>query len=234
MSWLGDFAASAHESMAGEVRQQLWGRGVSDAQIDLYGMGCLHGARLPDDVSCSEAFRAWWQFHRSRFKDALVFPMTNTLGLVHGLQFRDLDIRTKGYLDYVEVKEEPAFFGLAQAMPSVWQSGVAWLAEGVFDVCPIQRHVPNVFSTLHAGVPVPLRRLLRRVARTLVVAYDMDKKGRDVAHNLSRDLKGEFEIKIVKFPRPRFPTGRLAKDPNELWSVWGDETLGAFIKRCCA
>lgn len=231
MTWLDALVSHAHAGLKVAAREHLCQRGVSDAQIDSFQMGCLHGAELPDTIEYPPRFRAWWTSHQAQFKNALVFPLTSTLGAIHGLQFRDLDPKTRGYLDYYEVKEEPAFFGLAQAMPSAWTSEEIWLVEGVFDLCPIQRHIPNSISTLHAGVSKSLARVLRRVARFLVVAYDMDSTGLTVAYDLAREMKGLFEVAIVKFPRVRLATGVTVKDPNELWAAWGDAALGAFLQR---
>ena len=231
MTWLDALVERAHGEMNGDVREPLWQRGVSDTQIDTFRIGCLVGARLPKDLEVSSRFAAWWANHGRQFRNALVFPLTSTLGLVHGLQFRDLHPKQRGYLDYFETKEEPSFFGLAEAMPSVWQTEEIWLVEGVFDLCPIQRHVPNVISTMHAGVSKQLARVLRRVARTLLIAYDMDSTGLTVSYDLARELKSLFEVVVVKCPRVRLSNGAPAKDPNDLWSAWGDAGLGAFLKR---
>lgn len=234
MGWIQEMVAFAHAKMTPDVREHLWRRGVSDSQIDSFEIGILPGARPPEEVESSPRFAAWWRVHHAQFKNALVFPLTSTLGIIHGLQFRDLDPKTRGYLDYFESKEEPAFFGLSQAMPSVWSTETIWLVEGVFDLCPIQRHVPNVVSTIHAGISNQLKRVLHRVVRTVFIAYDMDVTGRKVSYDLARDLKDQFEIRVVKFPRVVLATGSKTKDPNDLWSAWGDESLGACIKRLSA
>jgi DNA primase len=228
------FTEEAHRRFTAESRESLWQRGVSDEQIDGFTIGILPGAKLPAGVECDPRFVSWWGAHKAHFKNPLVFPLTTALGVIHGLQFRDREERIRGYLDYFESKEEAAFFGLSQAMPSIWDTESVWLVEGVFDLCPVQRHVPNVIATLHAGVSAQLRRLLQRVVRKLIVAYDMDSTGRKVAYDLARELKDQFDVKVVAFPRVTTASGRVTKDPNELWSVWGDQSLGAFIKRSCA
>lgn len=234
MTWMDSFAEAAHAQMTPDTREALWCRGVSDEQIDEFAIGVLPDAHLPAEVTCDPKFMTWWRVHKAHFKTPLVFPLTNTLGAVQGLQFRDREQRIRGYLDYFDSKEEPAFFGLAQAMPRIWETECAWLVEGNFDLCPIQRHVPNIISTLHAGVSAQLLRLLLRLVRTLVIAYDMDSTGRKVAYELARELKGRLDVKVINFPRVPMPSGHLTKDPGELWSVWGDQPLGAFIKRWCA
>ena len=223
------------DEYAAYIAEWLDGAHWSDEQdaalCEAEAMELAAGAKIRPGIEVSPRFNAWWATHSTQFGNALVFPLTSTLGVVHGLQFRDLQPKVRGYLDYFEVKEEPAFFGLAQAMPSVWETERVWLVEGVFDLCPLQRHVPNVISTMHAGVSKQLARVLRRIARTLLIAYDMDSTGLSVSYDLARDLKDLFEVVIVKFPRVRLATGGIAKDPNELWSAWGDSGLGAFLHR---
>lgn len=229
MTWLEALVEHGHAALTESLREPLWRRGVTDEQVALFRIGVLPGARLPD--SLSPRFCAWWEGHRGKFRNPLVLPLTNTLGAVHGLQFRDIDPRVRGYLDYFETKEEPSFFGLAQAMETVWQREEVWLVEGAFDLCPLQRHVPNIVSTLHAGVSKQLGRLLKRVARKLVLAYDMDSTGLKVAYELARELKDTFEVAVVKFPRVHLVNGEKAKDPNDLWSAWGDARVGDYLRK---
>lgn len=227
MGYLGDIAAHAHGHLPDRVREALWARGVSDQQVDLFKIGWLPG-RLPE-IEVPEEFRTWWAGHQWRLTDTFVFPLTNSLGEILGLQFRSVDERRRGYLDYIASKEEPVFFGLAQAMPSVWTTEQVWLVEGVFDLCPLQRHVSNILSTLHAGVSKQLWRLLRRLVRKINLAYDTDATGAKVSYDIAREMGRHFEIKIVKFPRIPFKGG-FAKDPNNFWSVWGDAHLGSFVR----
>ncbi len=227
MSYLGDVVSHAHGQIPDRVREVLWSRGVSDEQVDAFKIGWLPG-RLPE-VDAPEEFRVWWAGHQWRLTDTFVFPLTNSLGEILGLQFRSVDEKRRGYLDFMGSKEEPVFFGLAQAMPSVWTTETVWLVEGVFDLCPLQRHVSNVVSTLHAGVSKQLWRLLRRLVRKINLAYDNDGTGIKVSYEIAREMGRHFEIKIVKFPKIPFRE-RFAKDPNEYWSVWGDAHLGGFLR----
>lgn len=227
MGYLDDIVAHAHGQLPDRVREVLWSRGVSDEQVDLFRIGWLPG-RLPE-VEVPDDFSAWWAGHQWRLTDTFVFPLTNSLGEIHGLQFRSVDEKRRGYLDYIASKEEPVFFGLAQAMPSVWTTESVWLVEGVFDLCPLQRHVANVVSTLHAGVSKQLWRLLRRLVRKINLAYDNDGTGMKVSYEIAREMGRHFEIKIIKFPKIPF-RDRFAKDPNEYWSVWGDAHLGGFLR----
>jgi DNA primase len=227
MGFLSDIAIHAHTQLPSRAREALWARGVSDEQIDAFKIGWLPG-QLPV-VDASGEFRTWWVGHQWRLANTFVFPLTNSLGEINGLQFRSMDEKKRGYLDYIGSKEEPVFFGLAQAMPSVWTSEEVWLVEGVFDLCPLQRHVANVVSTLHAGVSKQLWRLLRRLVRRINLAYDMDGTGMKVSYDIVREMGRHFQIKVVRFPKIPF-RGGFAKDPNDYWSIWGDAHLGSFLK----
>lgn len=230
MGFLADLAVRAHAQMPPHVHEALWSRGVNDQQIDLFKIGWLNG-QLPSALDVPDEFKVWWAGHQWRLVNTYVLPLTNSLGEIQGLQFRDVDEKRRGYLDYFGSKEEAIFFGLAQAMPSIWAREEIWLVEGTFDLCPLQRHLPNIVSTLHAGVSRPLWRLMRRMVRKIHLAYDMDGTGMRVAYDILREMGRHFEIKIVKFPRiPLESKGRFAKDPNDFWSVWGDEHLGTFIR----
>jgi DNA primase len=226
VGFLADLAAHANAQMPQRVHEALWARGVSDQQIALFKIGWL--SALPA-LEVPDEFKAWWAGHRWRLVNTYVFPLTNALGDIQGLQFRDVDENRRGYLDYFGSKEEPIFFGLAQAMPSIWDTETVWLVEGVFDLCPLQRHLSNIISTIHAGVSKQLWRLLRRMVRRIHLAYDVDRVGAQVSYDIVREMGRHFEIKVVKFPRIPF-RDRFAKDPNEFWSIWGDDRLGAFAR----
>lgn len=230
MGFLADLATRAHAQMPRRVHEALWARGVNDQQIDLFKIGWLSG-QLPSELKVPDEFKTWWGGHQWRLVNTYVLPLTNSLGEIQGLQFRDVDEKRGGYLDYFGSKEEAVFFGLSQAIPSMWATEEVWLVEGSFDLCPLQRHLTNIVSTLRAGVSLPMWRLMRRMVRTIHLAYDMDSTGMKVAHDIVRKMGRHFSIKIVKFPPiPLESKGRLAKDPNEFWSVWGDARMGTFIR----
>lgn len=228
--WVESLALRAHENLPDQIREALWSRGVSDGQIDLYRIGWLDSS-LPEGPSYGSDFIGWWENNRWQLDDVLVFPLTNTLGHMRGLQFRHVDRARKGYLDYFAAKDEAVFFGLGQAAPYMWASESVWLVEGNFDLLPLQRHRPNIVSTLHAGVPNQLWRVLRRLVSKVYIAYDNDSTGRDVAYEIVKDKREYFEFKIVKVPPAPLRSGRVATDPNELWESWGDARLGVFLNR---
>jgi len=171
-----------------------------------------------------------WCWQGRRLNDMLVFPMTNALGQVKGVQFRHLDRAAKGYTDYLLDHDEPVLFGLAQAMPHVWQSQSIWIVEGAFDLFPIQRVYPNIIPTMTAAVSTALLRFLKRNVRNVWLGYDMDPTGWKGAKELAQHDAPDFRVHIPKFPRLKFFDGREAKDPSDLWEILGDDKFGVYLK----
>lgn len=228
MTWLDDLAAYAQTNLTDAVRDALYVRGVSDEQIAEYRIGYLD-RKLPDLVGADSFFS--WSHQGARLDDVLVFPLTSTLGVIHGFQFRHVDRARKGYLDFIPYKEECVLFGLAQAMPYAWRTGKIWLVEGAFDLFPIQRHLPGVVATLTARVPESLVRVMRRMVRQVWVGYDVDAAGRAAAADFARSYGREFRVETVYYPQACVVgSSRPTKDPGELWEAWGDEQVGRFIQ----
>lgn len=208
----------------------LYTRGVSDEQIELYHLGYLD--RTLPELEDGEGFLKKYE-GTHWLRDVFVLPLTNTLGQIKGLQLRHVETSQKGYSDYTPYEDEPILFGLAQAMPHVWESGALWMVEGGFDLFPIQRTCPNIIATLTNRLTEAVARTLRRVTDELWVAYDMDSEGRKAAARVRRQRGQDFQrMHDVKFPRVRTLDGKgRVKDPAELWEVWGDERLGPYLQR---
>lgn len=228
MTWLEDLTQFAHEQMNDRPMETLWGRGVSEGQIENYRLGYLD--RYLPDADYPPGFLEWWE--KQPRDDVFVFPLTNTLGQVRGLQLRHVDSARKGYTDYLSTKEEPVYFGLSQAMPGIWESGIVCLVEGAFDLFPIQRHLPFTVSTLHAGLPTPLWRVFRRLVRKIILAYDMDAGGWDAVRQITQKYREYVDVTALRLPSVAYKSkGRSVKDPGELWEVWGDDKLGVFLRK---
>ncbi len=157
--WTNDFQEHTHAELNSNIREVLWGRGVSEEQIIEFKLGYFEG-ELPSFVP--EGF-ARWSHQGEKIEGSFVFPLTDTLGRVQGFQFRSVDRAKKNYLDYYNHLSEPVLFGLSQAMPSVWRDEVIVLVEGVFDFFPVQRALPHTVSVLTSDVSDLFVRTLKRI-----------------------------------------------------------------------
>lgn len=232
--WLDDFIGFSQQSLSGDRELEgLWGRGVTDDQIRNFGVGYVDV--LPQEFrKVDEFYRDWWA--RGRFTDVYVFPLTNTLGQVKGVQVRRVDRDVKGYSDWFLIKDEPILFGLSQATPSIWSTQRVVLVEGVFDFFPVQRVYPETVSTLTSDVSSPFVRILKRLVREVWFCYDFDKAGfkgvRDFTDNHLQAFERVFSSS--KFPRVKMASGKLAKDPSDAWEALGDERFGVVLRAAFA
>ena len=232
MAWLDQFAEYARSLMSERVVDALNARGCSDEQIQAYGIGYLKRTLPPLDYDPEFLSR----YHAgTMLDDVYVFPLTNVLGDVKGFQFRPVD-RTKflvgksRYSDYFVETGEPVIFGLSQAMPHVWASESVTLVEGVFDLFPVQRHHPAIVAPLTARIPESLILTLRRMCKRIVMGYDNDVKGQRATQTIVREYAQDFQFDGIRWAKQPMPSGALSKDPGDLWELWGDSRLGAFIQ----
>ncbi len=226
MSWLDELVFATQE-IDDRVREALWSRGASDAQIALYRIGHLH-RKLPTGIEYPEDFLEW-SWKGKKLEDCYVLPLTTTLGQVKGVQFRSVDRAKKNYCDYFLAADEPILFGLHEAMPHVWESKAIWTVEGAFDLFPLQRFRPNVVATLTARITDQFIRLLRRLVEDVYLAYDMDERGRQAIQKFQKYHGREFRAHEIQYPRILMADGKTAKDLGDLWESGGDARIKAIL-----
>jgi len=230
VSWLEDFVVATSATLPERVREALYTRGVTDEQIAAFRVGHIAGPGFLPTAEYPESFTKWVAIG-DRLDDVYVFPLTNALGEVRGVQFRHVDRDRAGYMDFIEVNDEAIGFGLGLAAPFFWTDKSAFLVEGAFDLFPVQRVFPGTVGTLTARVTDPFIRLLRRLVTRVWLGYDMDGAGRRACERFEKQHGSEFGVKVVKYPEvPMIGTDKLTKDPNDLWETWGDDKFQTFIR----
>ena len=232
MAWLDQLADYARSLMSERVVEALNVRGCSDEQIRDYGIGYLKRTLPPLDYD-PEFLKQYG--NGSVLDGVFVFPLTNTIGDIRGLQFRYVD-RTKrfynagGYSDFILEAGEPVLFGLMQAMSHIWETQSVTLVEGSFDLFPVQRHIPATVATLTARVVGPFLATMRRTCKRVVLAYDNDATGQRASANFHKEHGHEFQVDELPWAKKPMPNGKMSKDPGDLWELWGDQQLGDFIR----
>ncbi len=229
MTWLDDFARLSSERLDDRLVESLNARGVSDEQIQQFGIG--YSTKELPPVEYPEHFLQW-SHQGEKLDNVYCFPLTNPLGEIRGFQFRPVNRDVRGYQDYILDLGEPVLFGLGQAMPFIWANESVTLVEGVFDLFPIQRYDPTVMATLSAHVIESLFWTLRRMCRQVVLGWDNDATGRKNTHHFIKTHPKDFQIVDLggRYPRLPLPGGKVTKDPGDLWEARGDVWMRDFVR----
>jgi hypothetical protein len=218
---LEELVQEAHECLMDREREALLMRGVTDAQIDLYRIG--HSEEPLDLKGLRE------------LADVFVFPLTNALGQVKGVQVRSVDPEVKNYTTFFvggqEGPGEPVYFGLGAAVEAAWRSGCIWLVEGVFDLSPVQKVHPYVVSTIKAWGSQQFVRLLARLVDDVYLCWDADGPGQESCAKFARMYGNQLRFHTVRMPRPVKPNGSRVKDMGELWELWGTTKVSEFLSK---
>lgn len=229
--WLQTFLEHAASNVGDVAREALYSRGVTDEQIQQYGIGYIDAdGEIPYLPVEAAPFLTWAS--TGRLRDVLVFPLTNVLGEVRGIQVRARERGRKNYSDFFLGEGEPVAFGLGQAAEALWTRREVWLVEGAFDLFPVQRHFPATVAVLSVRTTAGLIRVLRRLVDRVYLGYDNDPPGRSACARFVREHGRTFDVQVVQYPRVKIMGVPVPiKDTGDLWEAWGDEPLKAFVAK---
>lgn len=227
MSWLDDFTARSQEQLGTRGLEALWTRGVSSDQIRQFRIGYIDRVLPP---GLPEEFHRF-SHNGLRLDDSLVLPLTNVLGQIKGLQFRHVTPEVRGYLTYYHDRDESVYFGLGQAIPSMWGSERAFVVEGAFDVFPLQRVYPETFAALTLGTSESLAKMLRRFVKQVWIGYDNDRDGLRACQDFQNDYGADLDVRPMNCPQIRKSDGKIVKDYSELWEVYGDDKIRDYLRK---
>lgn len=154
-----------------------------------------------------------------RFRDRIMFPITDGAGRMIGFGGRVLD---QGEPKYLNSPETPLFskgrelFGLWPAREAIRRENRAIVVEGYMDVVALAQHgIGNAVATLGtATTPTHVQKLLRMVDE-IVYCFDGDAAGRRAAwralENSLAALRDDVRIKFLFLPEDEDPDSHVRK-----------------------
>jgi len=176
-----------------------------------------------------------------RFKNRLMFPITDVHGSVVGFTARKLNKDDFGgkYINTPETlvyHKGSVLFGLSLAKQFIKSEDLAVVVEGNMDcVSSHQAGVKNVVASSGTALTEDQVRLLKRFTKNICLAFDPDFAGQEaLARGMEIAWKEDMTIKIIKLPQGMDPDDLIKKDSNE----WRKAISGAtdfmdwVIKRC--
>lgn len=208
---------------AKNARDYLKKRGFADASITTFRIGyaptqpllapllAKHGMTVRDLDSAGQP---------DRFKDRIIFPITDVLGNVAGFTGRSLNPEVQP--KYYNTPETAIFhkgalmYGLHQAKSAIKERDSAILVEGQVDV--VLAHQCGVHNTVASSgtalTPTHLK-TIGRYTKNCVFAFDMDAAGEKATRAaIHLALDAEMNALVATLPKPYKDAGEaIAADP---------------------
>ncbi len=222
-----------HQSGKG-AREYLKKRGITKESIKVFQLGYslsswdglisfLHKKKkysLKDIQAAGLIIQSRGSRYYDRFRNRIIFPLTNHRGQIVGFSGRTLDAKAKE-AKYINTPETLVYhksellYGFSHLYQPIRQAEEVIIAEGEMDVISsAQAHVNNIVAIKGSALTREQMQLLRRVVQRVLLSFDMDQAGVE-ATKRAVTLAKEFnvELRVVKMPQD---SGKSAKDPDEL------------------
>ncbi len=218
--------------------QYFLGRGLSRATITKFGLGFAADSftDLRDHLreagfSYEEAYEAGLLIksqkngkYYDKFRNRVMFPVIDVRGNVVAFSGRVLDDSKPKYMNSPETllyKKSQTVFGLNLAKANT--DGIIILVEGNLDVASLhQAGFVGAVAPLGTAFTKEQARLLSKYAKTVVVAFDMDKAGIKATDKAIEYLK-ELGVTV------RILQMQGAKDPDEFIKKHGRDRFAMLI-----
>src|SRR5580658_7725143 len=207
-----DFPGTLAEEFGLGYAPEGWDTTLSWALKAGYSLEALEAGRL---IATSESGRRY-DFFRGR----LMIPIHDESGQVVAFSGRLLDPEAKA-LKYVNSSETPIFtksrilFGLNKTKRPIIEAESAILCEGQIDLMRCWQHgIRNVVAPQGTAFTDSHARILKRIAKEVIVCFDADRAGQNAAQRtIDVLLKEDLQVRIARIPQGEDPDSLLRKQP---------------------
>jgi len=181
-----------------------------------FSLDVLEAAKL---IAVSDAGRRY-DFFRGR----MMIPVHDESGNVVAFSGRLLDPEAKAQ-KYVNSPETPVFvkskilFGLNKTKRAIVEAGSVIICEGQIDLMRCwQKGVRNVVAPQGTAFTDQQARMLKRVAKEVVICYDADQAGQNAAERaIGILLKENMQVRVARMPDGEDPDSLLRRKPPEVF-----------------
>ena len=158
-----------------------------------------------------------------RFRDRIIFPITDRRGHIIGFGGRVIDQGEPKYLNSPEnivFHKGQELYGLYEARKAVRNLEQLIIVEGYMDVVALAQHGVN-YAIASLGTATTSEQLQRafRTVRTIIFCYDGDNAGKKAAwralENALPLLRDGFEAKFLFLPEGEDPDSMIRKEGKE-------------------
>ena len=211
------------------AREYLMKRGLTEEEIREYRLGyapegyeVLLRAAEKRGWSAEMAAEAGLASRREqggfidRFRDRVIFPITDRVGGVVAFAGRLLSAEQEG-AKYINSAETPLFhkssllYGISRARETIKQTGQAILLEGYMDWLAMHRRgIQNVLAGMGTALTEEQARLIKRVCSRVILIYDGDEPGQKAMFRASELLLRQgLDVRAAVLPPEHDPDSYL-------------------------
>lgn len=204
------------------VLPYLGKRGISDESLRTFRVGYApEGWRHVHDFLLSRGYEAselesvglviakeGRSGHYDRFRDRIMFPITDVVGRVIGYSARVAPGGDEASAKYINTPETPlyhkgrAIYGIFQAKQAIKEADMTVLVEGQMDVIAChQAGIRNVVAASGTALTGDHLDILKRYASSVRMFFDMDGAGQEAAwRGTLLSLGKELSVSVVSIP----------------------------------
>jgi DNA primase len=164
-----------------------------------------------------------------RFRDRIIFPISDMKGKVRGFGSRVLD--NKNQPKYMNSPETPVYnkgshlYGLNLTWQHIRDENTAIVVEGYLDlITPYQYGVRNIVASLGTALTLDQVRLLKRYAERIILLFDADAAGQGAAlRSLDMLVEEEMKVSVAQLEK--------GSDPDSFVNKYGAEAFKGEIDK---
>lgn len=159
-----------------------------------------------------------------RFRDRLMFPVTDILGRVVGFSARVLPGADEKGAKYINTPETEVYhksrilYGIAQAKQAIKERNAAIVVEGNMDVIAMhQAGFPNTVAVSGTALTSHHLGVLRRYSQRIVLFFDMDEAGQEAAKKSALlAFRYDMNVSVVILDQGKDAAELACQNPAEL------------------
>jgi DNA primase len=162
-----------------------------------------------------------------RFRDRIMFPITDILGRPIGFSARVAPGGDESQAKYINTPESPlyhksrALYGLSWAKQAMKQAGYTVVVEGNVDVIALsQAGIENVVAVSGTALTGEQLDIMKRYGKEVHLFFDMDGAGQKAARKSTElALEKELNVKLIALTHGKDAADMGAENPEELKRV---------------
>jgi DNA primase len=164
-----------------------------------------------------------------RFRNKLMFPISDSRGRITGFGARVLDDSLPKYINSPQTPlfdKSSTLYGINLAKDAIRQQGLAIIVEGYMDVITAhQNGFSNVVASMGTSVTEKQINTLKRLGKEMIFALDADAAGEEATlRAVGYENTLDAEVKVIIMPKGKDPDD-VIKEDAKAWQKLVEEAL---------